>query len=590
MSSDAYHILRASLEDYVKSPDSKPLPEDTEKANGLGRSQTMPTPDAQKSDFCVRQRRASQSDSLLTLSGNRPSDSGIAEKPRQWPEEVEKSSDLIATGPLDDDKSYSPNQTENASGDFLQTPSVKFDLSGLIFVLGIKINKSKASKSRRQKLERHYKIERVVSFIVTVLTTTGSWAYLILAILKEDQLDRHGSTAQTLYAIAAKSIEICFSVTFLTAVNLHFFHRAADKTRGITFATIHTRKWVSSPSSVLFSLPLLKEVGLTFITLSTLLAMLGVLLYTTAAQTLVFPSLSKDNHQNMDLSHDIDLPYMGILMEPVLEASYAQRNISEGAAETHMAQVSVAIVGLTNIAVTSWIDAAEDWVDTKTEPRPVPQSPMDETAGVSMTAAWINGTESLLRWDRLVDNATLVYPHMEVARYMTGDDCDVNHYTDQIEVTVDAVSPMVNTLCAKMSDSDVDVWNDLYRAANHSTSSNDSSTSDLKKLLSSDEYKPLRDIAEIFGWEQLEDVPGTMVTNLTHNKTDFVVFHSINANSSASAAYFQFPYYATLNTQNVVCRIQGDLTDGCSSRYSLNTGSPRIHQTEISFPSASALH
>lgn len=135
-------------------------------------------------------------------------------------------------------------------------------------------------------MEKDYRVGRAFFYFLSILTAASSWGYLILAFLKLDQLERHSSVNQTLYAVGAKLIEICFSATYINHVNQHLYHRAADQSRGVSFAVIQLRRFVTSPSSLFTSFSLLKEVGFSFLTLSTLLAMIGVFFYTTAAQTL----------------------------------------------------------------------------------------------------------------------------------------------------------------------------------------------------------------------------------------------------------------------------------------------------------------
>lgn len=280
------------------------------------------------------------------------------------------------------------------------------------------------------------------------------------------------------------------------------------------------------------------------------------------------------------LSAKATTPYMGEYTGQIIEPILKHSNLSQTVADEALVQLSVALLGLTYVSIIDWNEAASTWVPTLNgNPRPKPRSPLNEGATTIVVGTWVNSTDSLLRWDRLVDNATVVYPHTQIATYMmSGRWSDANHFTDRMEVGIKAVTPLINTLCVRVSDSEAEVWNDLYSKMNGSSSHRDSSPSphDLKEQLSSKKFAALREVAEIFQWQAPEDVPGSMSTDFKRGTNDSMVFHTISANDTGKPLYLQFPYYPAYPEENVVCKVKGDLGDGCTSLYGLGIGTDEL--------------
>ena len=100
------------------------------------------------------------------------------------------------------------------------------------------------------------------------------------------------STASTLFAAFAKTIELSFVTIFVTALGQVLSHMALRKnSKGITIADMLLRQWIQQPGSLITHWEAVRFSALTLLGALTLTATLISMLYTTASDALVTPKL-----------------------------------------------------------------------------------------------------------------------------------------------------------------------------------------------------------------------------------------------------------------------------------------------------------
>jgi hypothetical protein len=148
----------------------------------------------------------------------------------------------------------------------------------------------------------HYKRLSWLSLSIIMLSlysTLMSGMWFVLAIVQP----RYGkkitsggsltlSTASTLFALFAKTIEITFVTVFVTFIGQVLSRRSLVKTsRGITIAELNMRTWVIQPGSMFTHWENLRHAGYSVLGLIAFTAAIISLLYTTASDALVSPHL-----------------------------------------------------------------------------------------------------------------------------------------------------------------------------------------------------------------------------------------------------------------------------------------------------------
>jgi hypothetical protein len=100
------------------------------------------------------------------------------------------------------------------------------------------------------------------------------------------------STASTLFALFAKTIELSFVTVFVTFLGQVLSRRSLMKAeRGVSIAEMTMRSWVIQPGSMITHWQNLQYAGLSILGVITLTAALVAMFYTTASETLVSPNL-----------------------------------------------------------------------------------------------------------------------------------------------------------------------------------------------------------------------------------------------------------------------------------------------------------
>lgn len=153
---------------------------------------------------------------------------------------------------------------------------------------------------------------------LSIYSTVFSGIWLVLALIQP----RYGraihsggkltpSTASTIFALFAKTIELSFVTVFITFLGQVLSRRSLVKSsRGVTIAEMTMRTWVIQPGFMVTHFQNLQHSGLTFLGMISLTAAFVSMFYTTASDAIVSPQLRFGNKEN-------------ILMYGLVQASYA---------------------------------------------------------------------------------------------------------------------------------------------------------------------------------------------------------------------------------------------------------------------------
>ena len=139
----------------------------------------------------------------------------------------------------------------------------------------------------------------IIIIILSIYSTVFSAIFLGIAVAKP-RYHRHitnngpllPSTASLLCQAFAKTIELTFVTTFVTALGQMLSHISMRKnSKGITLADMLLRQWIMQPGSIITHWEAVRYSALTVLGALTLFATLISMIYTTAADALVAPKL-----------------------------------------------------------------------------------------------------------------------------------------------------------------------------------------------------------------------------------------------------------------------------------------------------------
>jgi hypothetical protein len=154
--------------------------------------------------------------------------------------------------------------------------------------------------------------------MLSIYSTVFSGIWLMLAIVQP----RYGrtihsggsltpSTASTLFALFAKTIELSFVTVFVTFLGQVLSRRSIVKaSRGVTIPELTMRTWVVQPGFMITHWQHIQHAGLSILGAITLTAAVVATFYTTASDALVSPHLKYGKWENK-------------VMEGLVQASYA---------------------------------------------------------------------------------------------------------------------------------------------------------------------------------------------------------------------------------------------------------------------------
>ena len=182
--------------------------------------------------------------------------------------------------------------------------------------------------------------------MLSIYSTVFSGIYLVIALVQP----RYGrsiltggrlspSTASTLFALIAKTIELSFVTVFVTFLGQVLSRRSLVKaSRGVTIAELTMRTWVIQPGFMITHWQTLQHAGLTILGVITLTAAFMAMFYTTASDALVSPHLKYGSWKNQ-------------LMYSSVKTSYANAKYIANTCQTPVSLIIDADAGNTCLSV-----------------------------------------------------------------------------------------------------------------------------------------------------------------------------------------------------------------------------------------------
>ncbi|TVY36497.1 hypothetical protein LSUB1_G006791 [Lachnellula subtilissima] len=447
-----------------------------------------------------------------------------------------------------------------------------------------------------------------VSFLIlSMYSTVFSGIYLILALVQP----RYGwgihtggrlppSTASTLFAMVAKTIELSFVTVFITFLGQVLSRRSLIKaSRGVTIAELTMRTWVIQPGFMITHWQTLQHAGLTILGVITITAALMAMLYTTASNALVSPHLKYGGWQKK-------------LMYGLVKTSYADALYVANTCRTPVKIEVDSDAGTTCLSILhvgqaqhNYVTFLDKWTGINIDGRGIssdlsqrPQAPALIFDNTTVTGSWImtetsNVSAAYKNHSRIINNVTMAMPHAGViaaARQernaiLQPEELDgVGEYSVRAAV----VSPAINVLCANMNAKELaplvyDQW------PHHS----DAPADQIGQPGHDEDLIPVRPskflnttvVDDIFEWGESETysrqppifakfpIEYNSIVNISAKAMDYASRDSIYLLIKAP----------DISTQNyTLCRIRSFLSPNCSTHYNVSgkTGGKLISNCE----------
>ncbi|KAJ6259799.1 hypothetical protein Dda_5440 [Drechslerella dactyloides] len=312
----------------------------------------------------------------------------------------------------------------------------------------------------------------VMIISLSIFSTLLSILFFMIAVLKpryRNYIHATGNlaptTASLLSAIFAKAIEISFVTVFTSFIGQALSKRALKKSsKGIAIADMLMKGWVYQPGSLLTTLPGLRYAGKTVLGAVCLFVVLCVTFYTTAADSLVSPKLRYGNWGDQSLRGIVSFTYAN-------STALASRcpAIISSALDGPMNGSDLPVSQSTCYKVhnsyqplrdfTFYTDAWKNYRADASIPRAqLIRRPTGWTTVVNdrYYGAWLEVSDA-----EGATNVTLAMPHGGVVpsvRNVTLNDLvqpETQSDFGNIDVTASVVSPAINVLCYKLTDSTV---------------------------------------------------------------------------------------------------------------------------------------
>jgi hypothetical protein len=144
--------------------------------------------------------------------------------------------------------------------------------------------------------------------MLSVYSTIFSGIWLMLAMIQPRYaiISSRGSlspsTASTLFALFAKTIELSFVTVFVTFLGQVLSRRSFVKaSRGVTIPELTMRTWVIQPGFMITHWQHIQHAGLTVLSAITLTAAVVAVFYTTASDALVSPHLKYGRWKSQEM-------------------------------------------------------------------------------------------------------------------------------------------------------------------------------------------------------------------------------------------------------------------------------------------------
>ncbi|CAG9951729.1 unnamed protein product [Clonostachys rosea f. rosea IK726] len=310
----------------------------------------------------------------------------------------------------------------------------------------------------------------IIIYILSVYSTIMSGLWLVTAILQprwgRDISSRKGlspSTATTLAALAAKSIEMSFVTVFISFLGQVLTRRSLLRnSKGMTLAEITMRNWVIQPGSLITHGETLPEAGLTILGLLSLTATLAATFYTTASDAMVAPKLKFGNWDQTVME--------GHIMASYGNALYISKTCPSLISKSDTLHGSEACMNIQSSGQSyrDLLNFMDQWQHTYLDgnvnaavaqvDRPLGTSLYENT---TMVASWIETDNSdveasFKQHNRIINNITMAMPHPGVQSAAKEEFNGILQPDDlggvgSYSIRAGVVSPTVNVMCVNMN-------------------------------------------------------------------------------------------------------------------------------------------
>ncbi|PCD35887.1 hypothetical protein AU210_008445 [Fusarium oxysporum f. sp. radicis-cucumerinum] len=309
----------------------------------------------------------------------------------------------------------------------------------------------------------------ITIYVLSVYSTVGSGIWLVTAILQPrwghkiaSGASLSPSTATTLAALLAKTIEMSFVTVFVSCLGQVLTRRAfIRKAHGMSLAEMTMRNWVIQPGSLITHFETLPSSSLTLLGMLSLTATIAAAFYTTASDAMVSPKLKSGSWEHKELA--------GYVRASYANAAYVREdcpylfNITEDihAAESCM-NVQFSGQSYRNLLnyMNMWTNLNQNGTEISSDLKKRPGGTTLLFDNTTMYSSWIETEHGDVEAQfeetgRIINNVTLALPHpgvygastLKVNGILQPDDlAGVGEYT----VRAGVVSPSVNVLCVDM--------------------------------------------------------------------------------------------------------------------------------------------
>lgn len=289
-------------------------------------------------------------------------------------------------------------------------------------------------------LKTEWSLFTVIILVLAVFSWIFSAIFLGLGIARPRWGHRIGTQGRLSYdaatllsALMSKLVELTFATTMVATLGQVLSRRAFANakgrpgTQGISLAEMNMRLWIMQPGTLITHWTGARYVITSILGIVALCAACSATFYTTAAEALVSPKLKFGNNETLRLYGQVSSLYSNVWwLEYICNTpTLAMDPVSAGES---CLQVDLAGNGYRNYG--SWLSqwtqvqaGDENIAEAKNASRPPPTAVLYDNTTVS--GKWIrpygeNVTADSAKWGRLVQNASVVMPHMNVlnaARY-----------------------------------------------------------------------------------------------------------------------------------------------------------------------------
>ncbi|TVY32053.1 hypothetical protein LOCC1_G008657 [Lachnellula occidentalis] len=297
---------------------------------------------------------------------------------------------------------------------------------------------------------------------------SGIWLVLAIAQPRYGRFIRSGgnfapTTASTVFALFAKTIELSFVTVFVTFLGQVLSRRSlAKNSRGMTIAEMTMRTWVLQPGFMITHGQHLYHVGISLLGAITLTAAFIAMFYTTASDALVSPHLKFGGWEHK-------------MMYGSVQSSYANPDFIKANCRTPITAVMDPVEGGNECISLDYAGQAyhnsiaymSTWADiraaggTSTNLTDRPQAPGMLYDNTTVTGRWILTNTSDIRaahqtYNRVINNVSLAMPHAGVLAAAQDSKNFILQPEDlagvgQYSLRASVISPAVNVMCVNMN-------------------------------------------------------------------------------------------------------------------------------------------